>query len=279
MCLLIHKGISGPPSEWSRARRPTDQASEKEKDLEEKFRLVQDSLVYGSVALMRVRPDEYDGEDTVPFIVGRKAPCVCTSRLASDGMFSPGDIVVWIHDLEEVVHKPGEYDVPNVLADQESRAIPLKSIAGLGQGSAGYMEEVPASRSELTTKFRLRCGVVKTARSNLVLMSLDPKRAFADFRPAPLSMDDECRAFVRPPKFDGRTVFRRGFTAPTRGRGREWNGQKKLDAKVLNTETDKRERRHYYQLEWTAAGAENPALELAPEIVDEGYIELALQRR
>lgn len=278
MCSLISNGITGPPSEWSRSRRPTDQTSEKEKELEGMFRLVEKSLPYGSVALMRVSPDEYNGEEVVPFVVGRKAVSAWTSRLASDGMFSPGDMVIWIHDIEQVADRPGEYNLLRVLPNQESRAIPLKCIAGLGQGSAGYMDEVSFddSEGELTTRFRLRRDAVKTARSNLALMSLNPKLAFAGFSPVPFSENDEDRAFVEEAKFEVGTVFSRAFTAPTQGRFREWSGKQKLDGKVLEQATFPTERRHYYRLEWRA-DKDTPALALAPEVVDEGYLELALQ--
>ena len=278
-CVLIQKGIIGPPSEWSRASRPEEDISAKEEELEAMFGRVQDSLPYGSVALMRVRPQEYDGEEVVPVVVGRKAPCEWTRRLAVDGMFNPGDIVVWIHDVEQAAGRPREYDLPHVLPDQESRAIPLKSVAGLGQGSDGYLQRVPGtSSSEDTQRYRLRPDAVATARSNVVLMSLNPARAFADFRAAALSPDDESRAFVRKPKFEVGTRFSKGFKAPTRGRNREWNGQKKLFAVVVARSTDGDDRRHYYKVDWSA-GAEIRALAHAPLVVDEGYIELALNRR
>lgn len=81
----------------------------------------------------------------VPVIVARKAPCPFTRDFAVDGMFQDGDTMLWIVDLEQLPAEEGEgratYAVPNtILPTDKYRALPLRCIAGLGQGIRGYME-------------------------------------------------------------------------------------------------------------------------------------------
>lgn len=232
-------------------------------------------LPFGSIALMRVHADENAGRDIVPVVIGRKAPCDYSPSFAADGLFGRGDIMVWIHDIDEAPAGEEGFDLPRALPCDETRAVPLKCIAGLGQGSEGYLEEVLDHSDNDTTRFRLRPGAVADARSNLVLMSTNPSVAFENFQPVCLSDADEDRAFVQPSLFEVGHVFRKGFKAPSSGRHREWSGSKFLEATVIDIATSIRERRHYYMLEWEADERIRILAHL-PEEVDEGYVEFGL---
>ncbi|CAB1106285.1 unnamed protein product [Ectocarpus sp. CCAP 1310/34] len=182
-CNLFREGIMEAPAEWSRRRSNDDEETTRERKMELMFTRTRNPLPYGSVALMC-------------------APSDRTSSFAKDGMFSEGDGMVWIHDFFRHV-RGVEYDVPNVLPVDENRAVPLTSLAGLGQGIEGYMEEVSrASRTSLTTRYRMRRDVVDSARSNLVFMSKRPQDAFVDCRPAKMRKIDRRRAHVQPSLFE-----------------------------------------------------------------------------
>ncbi|CAM9568931.1 unnamed protein product [Ectocarpus sp. 12 AP-2014] len=183
-CNLFREGIMEAPAEWSRRRSNDDEETTKEREMELMFTRMRNPLPYGSVALMRLRSEEYRGQDIVPTFIRRKAPSDYTSSFAKDGIFSEGDVMVWIHDIFSHV-RGVEFDVPNVLPVDENRAVSLTPLAELGQGIEGYMEEVSrASATSSTRRYRMLRGVVESARSNLVVMSKRPQEAFVDFRPA-----------------------------------------------------------------------------------------------
>lgn len=278
MCSLIRKGITEAPVENSRAKGSREEESTREKALNGMFDLLRNSLAFGSIALMRVNGAEYQGQDIVPVIIGRKAPSEYTASMYSrDGMFDYGDTMMWIHDVES--QDVGEFKVPDVLEGDETRAVPLKCLAGPGQGLQGYMERVPLRPGEASPNnlYRLLPGVVEDARSNLVLMATSPCLAFRNFRSVALSQADEARAFVKPTRFEHGTLLRSGFRAPLWGNQREWSGLKKLTAKVVDVTTFEKERRHYYRLEWEGTERDQ-ILANVPRDVDEGYVERYLLR-
>ncbi|CAB1116630.1 unnamed protein product [Ectocarpus sp. CCAP 1310/34] len=120
-CNLLREGIMEGPAEWSRRRSNDDEEATKEREMEVILTRMRIPLPYGSVALMPVRPEEYRGQDIVPIFIGRKAPSnYTTSSFEKDGMFSEGDVMVWIHDVLCHVWVI-EYDVPNVLPVDEKR--------------------------------------------------------------------------------------------------------------------------------------------------------------
>ncbi|CAB1107993.1 unnamed protein product [Ectocarpus sp. CCAP 1310/34] len=233
-CNLFREGIMEAPAEWSRRRSNDDEETTKKREIELMFTRMRNPLPYGSVALMRVRPEQYRGQDIVPIFIGRKAPSDYTSSFAKDGMFSEGDVMVWIHDVFSHVRSV-EYDVPNVLPVDENRAIPLTSLAGLGQGIEGYMEEVSrASRTSLTTRYRMRRDVVEGALSKLVVMSKRPQDAFVDCRPAKMRKIDRRRAHVQPSLVEAGAIVEKGFKAPPQGRDTAWRGLRVIQAKVVD---------------------------------------------
>lgn len=241
------------------------------------FTLMQASLTYGSVALLRVSPSEYLGQDVVPVFIGRKAPSDFSAQSSRDGMFVSNDTMVWIHDIVQVEGKVQEYDVPHVLEVDETRAVPLRCIAGLGQSIDGYMEIVPGAESPpATTRYRMRTGVVEEARSNLVLMSTNSSKAFSQFRPVRMGLADTTRAPVRSSLFTLGTVFQKGFKAPKQGRHSAWRGLKKFNARVQEIITSGHERRHKYGLHWEAS-VQDMALARIPTHVDEGYIQQCMR--
>lgn len=257
-----------------------DDHSAKMYDLEALFTETKKQLPYGSTALLRVVPGENQGQDIVPVLVARKAPCPWSLDLTSaDGMFVDGDTVLWVVDLEmlplEASSESSEvkYIVPHeILPTHKMRAVPLKCIAGLGQGLGGYMDEVAVQES--SKHFVLRAGVVEDARSNLVLMSTKPSSAFEGFVPVAFSEEDIARSPLRPKLFDIGTVVKRKFSGPLSGEGKKrvWRTKRTLEAEVIGIQTDRANRRHRYKLRWkgdeeTIKGAGGKTK------VDEGYVE------
>ena len=224
---------------------------------------------------MRVVAKENFGLDIVPIAIGRKAPCEWSTDYARDGMFDHGDVMVFIYEFEQL--PGGEFAVPDLLSGDETRAVPLKCLAGYGQSLGGYMERVegPDRDNVSNTRFRLRPGVLENSRSNLVRMSVDPASAFQDIHAVPLSESDDKRAPIQRSLFDRGTMIRQGFHAPIWGNGRArraWSGLKKFDAKVIDIKTCPNERRHCYRLEWSGDPC-NLLLANVPSDVDEGYIQ------
>lgn len=248
------------------------------------------ALPYGSTALLRVDPQDYAGQDIVPVFIGRKAPSPWSRDFAADGMFSHGDTMVWIHDLDLVDHcgsvGEAEFLVPETLSVDNMRAIPMASLAGVGQGLEDYMEVVSdqldtfdEAHDAFAKRYRMRAGTTERARSTAVLMSTNPKAVFPDvdttvfakIQTAKLSNVDKLRAPLHQHLFDVGTIVREGFQAPLVGSRRSWRGKKKLDAEVVDIATFS-DRRHRYQLKWRGS---RDVLLLAgvPEHVDEGYVE------
>lgn len=272
-CVLILNGVVHAPSEWAQIARLDDEISPKEQAVTEMFGRMEKSLTFGSTALLRVDPTENDGNEFEPIIVGRKAPCAYTAQYARDGMFDFGDTMVWIHEL--AMSPSGEYKVPRELGVDETKAVPIKCLAGPGQGITRYMNicRCEEAGDVSTQAYRLRRGVVENARSKLVMMTTNPTNAFRDFQPVPLSESDQSRAFVRQSLFPVGTVVRKGFKAPRWGsRQKAWSGELKLDAEVAHIATFIGQRRHYYRLKWKGT-PRNRALANVPKDVDEGFIE------
>lgn len=271
---MNRKAIAQAPSEFSRRQNVTDGISPREAALDGMFSTLQSTLHFGSVALLRVDPAENHGMGIVPIVIGRKAPHAWSSNYARDGMFDVGDVMVFIYELDQTTKRPGEFKIPNVLLGDETRAVPLKCLAGPGQGFLGYMETVPRrSRSSTSsTRCRLRPGVAEEGWSNLVRMSVDPMSAFQNMNLEPLLASDHARAPIQPSIFCVGTVIRKGFKAPSWGNERAWSGLKKLDAEVVEIATFETERRHYYRLKWSGE-SRDLILANVPRDVDEGYIQ------
>lgn len=95
--------------------------------------------------------------------------------------FLMGDVIVWVIDLPQVseVGERVKYLVANKVADDQFRAVPLTCIAGLGQGISEYMERsTQPLASDSCERFALRDGVIESARSTVVLLSIMPSLAF-----------------------------------------------------------------------------------------------------
>lgn len=240
--------------------------------MEDMFSRLKDTLDFGSIALMRVHPKENFGLDVVPIAIGRKAPCPWSTDYAKDGMFDQGDIMVFIYEFEQPA--VGEFAMPNLLLGDETRAVPLKCLAGVGQSILGYMERVedPDVDSVSNMRCRLRPGVVEEARSNLVRMSVDPTSAFQGINVVPLSESDDKWAPIQQSLFAVGTVIRKGFVAPSWGSEKAWSGKKKFDATVIDIKTCRKERRHYYRLRWSGK-ARTLILANVPMDVDQGFIQ------
>ena len=72
--------------------------------------------------------------------------------------------------------------------------------------------------------------------------------------------------------FPDGTVVRKGFKGPILENGRRaWRGYRYLQGKVLSVRTERKSRRHFYNLQWE--GDENTiALAGVVSRVDEGYV-------
>lgn len=279
MCPLFREGIITAPTDWSRDNGRGDEAlSARDEEVEEMFSRMQRLLPFGSTALLRVDPDSYAGQDVVPVLIGRKEPRPWSSAFSRDGMFAPGNTMVWIHDIHRVTGGEDgvEYEVPDRLLGDDKRAVPLTSFAGLGRSLAEYMELGPVQNATGSTKrYRLRAGVMEDARSTLVLMSTNPKVSFMTSQLALLGDDDCRRCPVNFNLFEVGTNILKGFKAPAMGSGRKpaWSGgQKKQEAVVVDIATCRESRRHRYQLN---CRGEQRIMILAglPSDVDEGYVE------
>ena len=276
-CPLIRQGIIPGPSEHCRKVLDDDadeHLSAKQYDLDELFGRIPDDLPYGSTALIRVDPKDHDGQDIAPVLIARKAPSPWkSSENAHDGMFADGMMIMWVFDLERVADTERVlYVVPDfVPADQKLRAVPLITIAGLGQGLRGYVRTV--AKYEGFRHVELQKRVLETARSDVVLLSTNPSAVFKDFRPEPLSPEDQERCPVRPNLFEGGTVVAKKFTGPYDEKGKKvWRVRKTLRATVTDITTCDRSRRHKYSLQWE--GDEQTISEAGVELeVDEGYVE------
>lgn len=278
-CPLIRKGIMSALAEHCRDHLPDDDDDEysaKMYDLDVLFRDIKKKFLYGSTALLRVDPGENQGQDIVPVLAARKAPCPWSRDYTSaDGMFVDGDTILWLVDLEQVPLRECaeprmvKYVVPKELsATHKFRAVPLKCAAGLGQGLSGYMDEVAQQGS--SKHFSLRAGVVEDARSNPVLLSAKPSSAFHGFNPVEISAEDERRSPLRPELFDVGTVVRRKFSGPLSSRGKRlWRTKRLLNATVVGVKTNESLRRHWYKLRWN--GDQSTVLGAKAEI----YVEKA----
>lgn len=246
--------MTGPTEFSRRVGRNDEDTSDKYYALQDMFRSMQNNLPFGSTALVRVDPSDYRGQDIVPVIIARKAPCQWSHEYSRDGMFTQDDIMVWFYDLSQPEGgKVGEYLVPEKLSTDQIRAVPLTCIAGLGQGLGGYMIECSplTTLSESTKVFVLRDGVLEDARSDVVLMSTNPMSAFSNFQPVPLSDEDQFRAPVARRMFPVGTLVKKGFRAPVMGNGqRAWRGNVQIEGKVVSVTTSRKYRRHRYRLEW-----------------------------
>lgn len=199
------------PSEYCRADIDDDDEdrSAKEYDLDAMFERVQDQLPYGSTALLRVDPADHHGQDIAPVLVARKAPSLwMRDDNSHDGMFVNGDTILWTVDLERVVDTDNvEYVVPDrISATDKLWVVPLRCIAGLGQGIQRYVRLV--ATQEASKHYALREDVVQNAPSNVVLLSIRPSAAFKDFQPANLSDEDVDRCQPR----SARTFWPRDFS-------------------------------------------------------------------
>ena len=104
------------------------------------FGLTQVELPFGSTALMRVDPSEYRGQDIVPVIIARKAPCQQWSdEYSRDGMFTQQDTMVWLYGLAQEPEggQVARYLVPDELSTDQLRAVPPYVDSGLGQRLTG----------------------------------------------------------------------------------------------------------------------------------------------
>lgn len=173
---------------FSRKRGGDDEdRSDKDEALLKLSETMQKSLPVGSTAFVRVQPSQYRGQNIVPVVIARKAPIEWSPEYSRDGMFTHGDVMVWVHDLLQEPHGQGvAHVVPDELPYEKLRAVPLTYVAGLGQGSDGYMQRAtsPTACDQTTKTFVLRYGVIEDARSTVVRLSTDLESAFRDFQPA-----------------------------------------------------------------------------------------------
>ncbi|CAN0454458.1 unnamed protein product [Pylaiella littoralis] len=94
-----------------------------------------------------------------------------------------------------------EFLIPETLSEDQMRAVPLASFAGVGLGLEHYMEIV-SHQSASTQRYRMKEGMTKVARSTAVLISTNPGSVFPEVDPAAsarvqtatLSKEDKLRA-------------------------------------------------------------------------------------
>lgn len=247
--------------------------------MESTFNRMQEGLPYGSTALMRVKPEENRGQDVVPVVIARKAPIPWDRSFASDGMFDLGDIMLWIHDIPQARGGYGRrFKVePDMVNATKLRAVPLTTIAALGMPMASYMKQ----SSTHPSIWELMPSSIKKARSNAVLMSLEPSLAFLDLPLVPLEVPDIERAPVSETgMFPDGTLLKRSIRAPTvivdgghRARP-AWRGTKPFQGKITGQIFNPDLRRYSYPVVWHGGTPGERALADLPDIIDEGLVEL-----
>lgn len=280
MCPLVRHGIVSPPVEWSRRAQPEDPVTQREEDVDKAFDRMRDGLPYGYTALVRVNPGECSGIDIVPVVIARKAPIPWErGTFSSDGgMFEAGDVMVWIHDLPQTGRKGGrQFTVsPNVVSHENQRAIPLSTIAALGMPMAHYMKQSHKNPCRWT----LNKSSITNARSNVVLLSVQPSRAFMNHPRAPLQGSDVERSPISTEgMFPVGASLERRIRAPAiylggrrRARG-AWQGRKLFQGEIQSLSLDEASRRYSYNVKWEGGTPAERSMVDLQDVVDEGEIE------
>ena len=283
MCPLIRQGIVPAPVEWARSAGRDEPVSTRELDMEDTFRRMQCHLPYGSTALARVIPTENGGRDIVPVIIARRSPCPWDRTFSSDKMFAPGDIMVWIHEIKPVKkdrEDPRFQLSSETVSNDNMRAVPLVTIAALGMPMSAYMTQSTIDPSVWKTK----TSAIKDARSNAVLMSLNPSEAFVNHAEVALDVSDTLRAPVLAHgKYPEGTLLPRKVRAPTvyiegqRRATRAWKGAKEFTGEIVGQQFDAKSRRYSYKVNWSGGTPGDIALAGLEGVIDEGAVELILE--
>ena len=278
MCPLIRQGIIPPPVEWGRRAARDDPVSDKEVHLEDMFARMQECMAYGSTALIRVNSAEYAGLDIAPVIIAQKAPVPWDRSFATDGMFDVGDIMVWIHDLRQLRSEDGmTFEVSNsTVSHANQRAIPLAAFASTGTPMSSCMTQI----EDEPTRWVLKFSAIKEARSNAVLMSLYPSKAFVGCAQTALESADEERAPMSiKGEFSVGTPVQRKLRAPIvylpggRRSRPAWSGSKIFHGRVVRQNADLSARRYSYQVVWSGGSPEEISLAGLSNVLDEGEVE------
>lgn len=214
----------------------------------------------------------------VPAVIARN-PSIPWDRLcASDGMFDIGNIMVWVHDIQQTsVGRCRQFKVwSDTVSKRNQRAVPLATITTLGMPMTSYMRQISRNLS----LWKLRTSSTKDARSNAVLMSLKPSRVFIDHRRVPLEVSNLQRApALAQGMFPEGTLLERRIWAPTvfvEGRRRArpaWQGIKLFEGEIVRQFFDGASRRYSYQSVWSGGTSAERSLADLPDVIDEGVVE------
>lgn len=240
------------------------------------FERAEANLPYGSTALLHVSPHDYMGQDIVPVLIARKAPSPWDASYSSDKMFVRGDVMVWIHDLEQTPEREGRnFKVPKDLARSDKyRAVPLRYVATVGMPMSTYMR-ADKDTSDGVPTWTVKRNAIVDARVAKTMQATNPTAAFRLCSKPLLSRDEELAPVLQPlfpigsafkHGFKGGKVFKHGQYVS------EWSGKKEFVAVVESVETNRASRRHSYTLRWNRTPAEQGSARV-PVVVDEGYLE------
>ena len=182
-CKLLQKGIIAMPIEAA-AFNSVHCAHDEEVH---KMRLrQQERLAYGSTALVIVNPRENHGHDIVPVIVGRKGPQRFLKREHSaDGMFSVGDTMIYVHDLQFVRNMQSSegtiqavFELPKRIDERVMRRLPLACFVGEGKTIGSYLERLTPKDDNGRELWGLNSITVRRARGEGFFQCTRPSETF-----------------------------------------------------------------------------------------------------
>ena len=224
-------------------------------------------LPYGSVAPIRVKPEDHGGAEIVPVLIGRKAPqCVDTrDSVDLDETPSAGDnTMVYVHDLVTVSNddgtgRRGHFKLPPIVDYVKTRAVPLSAFVGVGRPPMQYLTRVP----QTLESWELSATEVQKAKSMCLLMASRPAEAYVmdgtdenvwdeeDIARAPVEVlscykkGQVVEAKVRVPRYlQAEIVSKQGKILSVEG------GQSLIVGRIRKVEFLESQRRWCYKIRW-----------------------------
>lgn len=259
-CRMLLRGILQLPTEAVAADGTTDVYDDDVMAMQKRLERL---LPYGSVAPIRVRPEDYGGAELVPVLIARKAPQRFDARNSyRDRMLSTGDIMVFIHDLVPDDDDPhavrGQVKLPRVVDEKNMRAIPLGAFVGMGRPSMQYLTRVMGTEHW----WELSETRVQEAKSMCLLMASRPSEAYvaSDTTKSIWDKEDRARAPVGAPHFKKDQVVEANVRVPSELRaeialmgGRlktASGGQSAITGRIIQVKFLNRQRRWDYKIQW-----------------------------
>ena len=211
-CRMLLRGILQLPTETVAADETTDIYDNHVMAMHKRLGRL---LPYGSVAPIRVRPEDYGGAELVPVLIGRKTPQRFDARNSyRDRMLSTGDIMVFIHDLVTDDDDPHAVrGQVQLLYEKNMRAIPLSAFVGMGRPSMQYLARVLGAEhlwelSETRVQEPKSMCLVMASRPSEVYMASDTGKSIWD-------KEDRARTPVGMPHFKKDQVVEANVRGPS----------------------------------------------------------------